>query len=81
MNCREVSMLTLAGPGAPASRLRRTEAWLHRAMCRHCRRFWRQVRAVDRGVRAVLGRLEEEAPADLEDRIVQRVIHSKSSDR
>lgn len=81
MSCREVSTLTLQGPGPDDSRMRRIEAALHRAMCRHCGRFWRQVRAVDRGLRAVLGRLEQEAPADLEEQIVRRVHRDPSSDR
>jgi hypothetical protein len=81
MSCREVSTMTLQGPGPDDSRLRRAQAWLHRAMCRHCGRFWRQVRAVDRGLLAVLGRLEQEAPADLEDRIVQRVSEATSGDQ
>lgn len=81
MSCREVSTLTLQGPGPHDSRLRRAQAWLHRAMCRHCRRFWRQVRAVDHGVRTVLGRLEQEAPADLDERVVRRVSEATSGDR
>lgn len=81
MSCRDVSTLTLEGPGPHDSRFRTAQAWLHRAMCRHCRRFWRQVRAVDHSLRAVLGRLEQEAPADLEERIVRRVSQAASNDR
>jgi len=63
------------------SPLQRIEAWVHRATCRQCRRFWKQVRALDRELRAALDRTEEDAPADLEERIVQRLIREKSSGR
>ncbi len=71
-SCREVSTVTLQD-APPASLLGRAEIWLHLAMCRHCRRLWHQVRTVDRRLRAVLGRADEDAPRDLEDRIVERV--------
>lgn len=77
MSCLETSTLTASGQISGESAARRAAYWLHLMMCRHCRRFWRQTRAVDRGSREVLDRLGEDAPQDLEERIADRIVRDK----
>lgn len=73
MTCREVSTRVGAGTVSDEPLLRRIEIRLHLAMCGNCRRFWKQIQALDRGLRAAIGRPDQEAPSDLEERIVARV--------
>jgi len=73
MKCREVSTLVSTGQLDDQRLGRRLEAWLHFMMCRHCRRFWRQVRSLDRSLRTVVAGLEREKPADLEHRVIERL--------
>ncbi|MDA1094134.1 MAG: anti-sigma factor [Acidobacteria bacterium] len=73
MNCREVSTAVSFGPLSEQPTAVRIRAWLHLMMCRHCRRFWRQIRALDRGVRAALRGYEEEMPPDLPRRVADRL--------
>lgn len=72
MNCREVSTRVVTGQVSDAPWLRRMEMRMHLAMCGNCRRFWQQVQSIDHGLRAAMGR-HDDAPADLEDRIVAKV--------
>ena len=80
MSCREVSTYVSKGelPGAPL--LRRAEAWLHLTMCRYCRRFWKQIRTVDRGMQAAIERMGQEAPADFEERVARRTGEAAAID-
>jgi anti-sigma factor RsiW len=58
-------------PGLPLSK--RLVGWMHIAMCRHCRRFWWQMRMMDIGLRTVLNDLEDDMPADLPERTARRL--------
>jgi hypothetical protein len=46
---------------------------MHLSMCQHCRRFWRQLRVLDRAVRSIVIGFERDMPAGLERRIVERL--------
>ena len=76
MRCRDVSTYLSKGELAVVSPLRRAEVWLHLLMCRYCRRFWKQIRWVDRGMQAAIDRLAQEAPAGFEDRIAERTAEA-----
>lgn len=73
MTCRDVSTLISTGQLADQPLRRRLGVWMHLSMCQHCRRFWRQLRLLDRSVRAIVLGFEREVPADLERRLVQRL--------
>jgi predicted anti-sigma-YlaC factor YlaD len=73
MSCREVSTVVSSGPLAEQPAAVRIRVRVHLMMCRHCRRFWRQIRALDRSVRAALRGYEEEMPPDLPKRVAERL--------
>jgi len=75
MTCKEVSTLISSGELADSSFGRRLSVRLHLAMCRHCRNFQRQVAALARSAKAAAAAFEQDAPADLESRIVHRLRH------
>lgn len=73
MTCRQVATLVSSGRLADQPLRVRLGVWLHLSMCRHCRRFRRQLRILDRGVRALFLGFERDMPADLERRLTQRL--------
>lgn len=81
MSCRDVSTSVAAGRRDEEPLRRRVEMYLHLLMCRHCRRFWKQLQAVDRGLRAALVGLERDAPADLEERVVKAATRQPPGER
>jgi hypothetical protein len=77
ITCRDVSTLVSTGQLGDASIRRRLGVWLHLSMCQHCRRFRRQVRLLDLRVRRIVVGFERDAPADLADRVLRRVVLMK----
>lgn len=55
LRCREVTRLIASEELVDAGWLSRMGAWLHLAMCRHCRGYARQLRAIGSAAREVLG--------------------------
>lgn len=82
MTCRDVSTIVAAGHVPHQPMAGRMQIWLHLAVCGNCRRFWQQMRAIDRGVASWLRTVEAEAPSDLEQRAGDRLVdHAVSRDR
>lgn len=79
MTCREVSTTVAAGQVGRQSRSRRLQIWMHLLVCPHCRRFWQQVRAIDRGVTSWLRMVEDDAPADLARGVADRLTLDSDS--
>lgn len=77
MSCREVSAAMAQGDLAGATFGQRLQIWSHLAFCGSCRAFRRQLLAIDRGLRTLAGRISDDAPADLETGIVQRVLDER----
>jgi hypothetical protein len=73
MSCREVSTLVSTGQRPDLPLRKRMGIWMHLSMCQHCRRFWRQLRVLDRAVRSIVIGFERDMPAGLERRIVERL--------
>ena len=73
MSCREVSTLVSTGLMPDLPLRKRLGVWMHLSMCQHCRRFWRQLRALDRAVRSIVVGFEREMPSSLEQRITDRL--------
>lgn len=55
-SCREVTRAIADGSLEEASVLRRFGVRMHLLLCRHCWRYARQIRAIGRAAREVLGR-------------------------
>lgn len=73
MTCRDVSTLMASGRLGAEPWFRRLLAHAHLAMCRHCRRFRRQIQRLDAGMRRALADLDRGQPADLEERVLSRL--------
>jgi len=73
MTCKEVSTLVSTEELATVPFAQRLAAWLHLAMCRHCRAFRRQLNAVARAAHLVSRASEREPPSDFERKIVDRL--------
>ena len=73
MKCREVSGLVSTGDVETASLRQRIAVWMHIAMCRHCRRFERQLQQLRRGAKAAADEAADEMPADLPERVMQQL--------
>jgi len=73
MTCRETSTLVAESRLGDLPVTTRVRVWLHLAMCRYCRRFYRQIRAIDDGVRAALETMRGEMPADLAATVTARL--------
>lgn len=54
--CREVTRMIASGGLAEASARQRLGVRLHAMLCRHCRRYARQMRAIGMAARKVLAR-------------------------
>ena len=72
MTCHDVSTLVSTGGLRDAPLVRRWGVRMHLAMCRHCRAFRRQIKAIARAARAAGLAFERELPQDFEYQIVQR---------
>ncbi len=53
LRCREVVRLVASDELADTGRARRLAVRMHLAMCRHCRRYARQIREIGRAARAI----------------------------
>ena len=73
MTCRDVSTVVVTGQFDAKPFRRKLQIRLHIAMCRHCRRFWRQIRQLDEGMRGALATFDLDKPSDLEDRITSQL--------
>ncbi|MEO8522501.1 MAG: hypothetical protein ABI603_14125 [Acidobacteriota bacterium] len=51
----------------------RLSAWLHLAICRHCRAFRRQLNVVARAARLMSHASEDEPPPTFESKIIDRL--------
>ena len=79
LTCREVTQLVGTEDLRVAPLRTRLSAWMHLAMCRHCRRYTQELKAIGDAVRrngrAVFGAM----PAD-GDRILAAVAQAMSRD-
>jgi hypothetical protein len=72
LRCRDVSTLISTDTLASAPWTRRLAVRLHLAMCRHCRRFARQIELLRRSARTMGREFDAEAP-ELDERIRRRL--------
>ena len=75
LSCRQVSQLIASDELAGASWTRRLGVRFHLLMCRHCRRYEAQLRAIGVTARRLLHRPEEGDRATLE-RLEKRILAS-----
>jgi hypothetical protein len=73
MTCRDVSTAVAEERLGQQGLATRLQIWMHLLLCLHCRRFWRQLRAIDRGVVSWLRTVEAETPPDLARRAAVRM--------
>jgi len=73
MKCREVSGLVSTGDVETAPLRQRLAVWMHIAMCRHCRRFERQLQQLRRGARSAADEAAAEMSADLPERVLRQL--------
>lgn len=73
MTCKEVSTLVSMEQVDEAPLARRIGVWLHLMMCRHCRRFRRQLVRIGRIARLITDDFEREPTSGFEGRIVDRL--------
>lgn len=73
MTCKEVSTLVSTEQVDEAPLARRIGVWLHLMMCRHCRRFRRQLVRIGRIARLIADDFEREPTSGFEGRIVDRL--------
>ena len=74
MKCREVSTLVSTGDVETASLGRRLGVWLHIAMCRHCRRFRRQLELLRYRARTAADEAASEMREDLPARVLRQIL-------
>jgi predicted anti-sigma-YlaC factor YlaD len=74
MTCKDVSTLVSTGSLPDAPLVRRLGVHLHLAMCRHCRAFRRQVKAIARAARTLNRAFEAEPPSTFETKVFQRLL-------
>ena len=72
MKCREVSGLVSTGDVETAPLRQRLGVWLHIAMCRHCRRFQRQLHQLRWRARTAADEAAAEMPANLPERVLRQ---------
>jgi anti-sigma factor ChrR (cupin superfamily) len=73
LRCKDVSTLIATDGLDRAPWPRRVAVALHLMMCRHCRRFARNIKALKRATRAIGKAFEAEVPADLEQKLRRRL--------
>ncbi len=73
MNCRQVSGLVSSGDLETAPLGARLGVWMHIAMCRHCRRFQRQLERLRRSARTAADQAAAEMPPDLPERVLKQL--------
>ncbi len=74
LKCREVEQRIGSGEIAGAGLMERFAVRFHLMMCRHCRAYARQIRAIGEAAHEVFGSSLEDPKAlsDLKDRIIKR---------
>jgi hypothetical protein len=72
MTCKEVSTLVSMEQVDEAPLAPRMGVWLHLMMCRHCRRFRRQLLRLGRIARLIADDFEREPTPGFEGRILDR---------
>jgi len=77
MTCKEVSTLVSMEQVQEAPAARRLAVRLHLMMCRHCRAFRRQLRAIGRAARLIAGDFEREPTSAFERRILDRLVTNR----
>ena len=73
MTCKEVSTLVSTEQVHEAPLAQRIGVRLHLMMCRHCRRFRRQLFRIGRVAGLIAGEVEHEPSSSFEGRIVERL--------
>lgn len=73
MTCKEVSTLVSTEQVHEAPLAQRIGVRLHLMMCRHCRRFRRQLFRIGRVAGLIAGEFEHEPSSSFEGRIVERL--------
>ena len=73
MTCKEVSTLVSMGDAESTPMMRRTEMWLHLAVCRHCRAFRQQLVVIGRAARLVSEALKHEPATNFEGKILDHL--------
>jgi hypothetical protein len=73
MTCKEVSTLVSMQQVDEAPLARRMGVWLHLMMCRHCRRFRRQLLRLGSIARLIADDVEREPTPGFEGRILDRL--------
>ena len=71
--CRDVSYQRSTGDLAGAPLLERAAVWLHLTMCRNCRAFSRQLRAMTQAARGAASKADAEPRESFEQEIVERL--------
>ena len=78
MSCKQVSTLLSTGDVQTSPWSRRMGVRMHLAMCRHCSAFKRWLDLIASAARLLNRRVERDAPADLESRVVRRIEEAAS---
>ena len=78
-SCQELTRLISSDELAEANRPLRLRAWFHLLICRHCRRYAAQIRAIAAGARKSWGGEAEDPSglARLEARILDRCFDER----
>jgi predicted anti-sigma-YlaC factor YlaD len=75
IRCRDVATLLSTDQLRAEPLRRRLAVRMHLAMCRHCRRFVRQIALLKDGAGRVATAFDAEIGRDFTDRIQQKVTH------
>jgi predicted anti-sigma-YlaC factor YlaD len=73
MTCKDVSLTISTGDLDTARVPTKMAVWMHLAMCRHCRAFRRQLKAIGLAARRIADAFEREPSPDFERTIVKRL--------
>ncbi len=76
LRCREVSRLYASGEIRDAPVRVRLGVWLHLKMCRHCRRYVRELARIGRSVRDLYHAIEDQP--DRNEAMVRRALADRS---
>jgi len=80
-SCREVTRKLASDEVAGAGLGARASVWIHLLMCRHCRRYARQLRDMKTAARMLWRDDVEEVPGELKNRILDDLLTKKDSHR
>lgn len=82
LKCKESSRLIASDEVLGASRSRRFAVWIHLLMCRHCRAYAAQLRAIAAATREMVQSTlpDPESLAKLEQSISRRALRSQSGE-